>query len=715
MTRFCSAPALALVLLLAAGSVPADEPTYFSITMSDKLIGYAIVESELVTHDGRQVLRMKSQTSLKMALLGKERNTLLDSDTLIRPETGEPIRYRMTDTTNGVLRHVETEFENGTARTWTYREGDERGDPVETKLDQGAAILAGNNFAHWQIMLAHAAERVTDGAATVSVYVPDVRQVDRFELVRGETREFFIAGESRMCVPWHLEKANLNVLADARTNAFVRLEVPAQNSTVELADESIVKLAQKARVEEVLTRHFTPSNVLFDDFLRIHLLEAEIDVHVIGTGVGNAPSVLTTTMQQFDGKKEANHIVGTVRIRSVSYNGESSPPFPAPADEAQLVEWLEPSLYIESDFPAIAAKTAELSKEAKTRWDAVQRIGGWVHKEIAYVIADSPSARLALETRTGDCGPHSTLMVAMLRSAGIPARLVGGLVYTPTFGGSFGQHAWVEVHMGESGWLAVDPTTGEFQQLSATHIKLFSGLGGVLPKSVNVTTFEPPNRRASAGRSAEARPLPWKLGREYTFNYTQGDNELGKETFTIKNINRDGADAFELKSDIKLKINPLSSLTSSTTLVVAPDMQPLSFERDLSAMLQKVKIECFFAEGTVKETISGTKNLSHEVTLPARAYCFDNNLMGCFALICSQLTLEPEKAVDVQTFHPSSLQVIRLTLTPKAPAPIQIAGKEVECFECEVAPIKNTFWITRDGRFVRAKQGSLVIEVTEVD
>ena len=32
------------------------------------------------------------------------------------------------------------------------------------------------------------------------------------------------------------------------------------------------------------------------------------------------------------------------------------------------------------------------------------------------------------EKRKGDCGPHSTLMVALLRAAGIPARLVGGLV-----------------------------------------------------------------------------------------------------------------------------------------------------------------------------------------------------------------------------------------------------------------------------------------------
>ncbi len=306
-------------------------------------------------------------------------------------------------------------------------------------------------------------------------------------------------------------------------------------------------------------------------------------------------------------------------------------------------------------------------------------------------------------------------MVAMLRAADIPARLVGGLVYTPTFGGSFGQHAWVEVHMGNAGWVAIDPTTGEFQQLSATHIKLFEGLGGVLPNLVKVTAFDPPNRETTPTVASEAKPLFWKLGKQYTFKYTQGEKELGEETFAIAKVRRDGEEVYELNSDVNLTINPLTSLKSIATLVVTPNALPLSFERDLSAAQQKVKIECSFKAGVVAEKISGTTNLSHEVKLPAGAYCFDNNLMGCFVLICSQLTLQPDKALTIQTFHPSTLQIIPLSIKPKAPAAIKIGDQEVECFECQVLPIKNTFWISRDGRFVRARQGDLVIELTEFD
>ena len=89
--------------------------------------------------------------------------------------------------------------------------------------------------------------------------------------------------------------------------------------------------------------------------------------------------------------------------------------------------------------------------------------------------------------------------------------------------------------------------------------------------------------------------------------------------------------------------------------------------------------------------------------------------MGSWALICSQLDLVADEPVQIQTFHPSTLQVIALTFTAKSPAAIEIGGKQVDCFECEVSPIKNTFWVSRDGRFLRARQGDVVIELVEED
>ena len=141
---------------------------------------------------------------------------------------------------------------------------------METKLADGTVILGSNNFAHWQLLLKAAADRVADGVAKISVFLPDTGQVDSFELVRGERARTLSwpAGRASAC-PGAWRKPNLHVLADAQTNELVRLELPGQQTTIEMASESVVKLAQKSRAEEVLARHFAQSNVVFDDFLSV--------------------------------------------------------------------------------------------------------------------------------------------------------------------------------------------------------------------------------------------------------------------------------------------------------------------------------------------------------------------------------------------------------------------------------------------------------------
>lgn len=45
-------------------------------------------------------------------------------------------------------------------------------------------------------------------------------------------------------------------------------------------------------------------------------------------------------------------------------------------------------------------------------------------------------------------------------------------MYTTYYGGSFGQHAWTEVFMGNAGWIAVDATAFEYDFVDAGHIRL---------------------------------------------------------------------------------------------------------------------------------------------------------------------------------------------------------------------------------------------------
>jgi transglutaminase-like putative cysteine protease len=705
---------LPIVLVLCpAARAPAGERVYFSVSAGDRLIGYAELETEPVKRDGRDYLLLKSRTVLKVALLGKPHNVLLESETLLAPDTGRPVRYHATDTTNDVVQQTECELGDGVARTWSFRKGDPKGEPRETKLAEGTLLFAANNFGHLERLAQAAAGAAADGRARRAVFIPEAQAAQTFELVRGEDKEVSVRGAPRPCVCWRMAKENLSLLLDARTRQLVRVEAPGQQTVIALAGPTVAKQVHEARAEEALAKHFTASNQTFDDYLKVTALTAEIDVELIGSGVDNDVACLKTAMQTFDGKKEQARLTGKVAVRTRPYDGKDSPPFPQKADGG-TDPWLKPEAYIESDHPSIVGLAAELTKGAATRWEATLRVGQWVHREIAYTIGDTPSARLALEKKKGDCGPHATLTVALLRAAGIPARLVGGLLYTPTFGGTFGQHAWVEAHLGPAGWVAFDPTTGEFGRLCATHIKLFEGMGGVIPQLVRVVAFEPPNRAVTASAPVEVRPLPWKPGRTYTYRYVQDGQEIGRETFVLTQTKHDGKDAFQVKSDLDLKAGGVA-VKGAATLVVTPAALPLSYRRDLEAAGQKYTFDCAFRDGTVEAKVCGAKELSREIKLPAGCYFFDNNLMASWALLCSQPALQAGKSVELRAFSPSALQTLTVTLEPAAPGPVTVAGREVECFPCEVPVIKNTFWITRDGRLLKVGQGKLAVELTDAN
>jgi hypothetical protein len=75
-------------------------------------------------------------------------------------------------------------------------------------------------------------------------------------------------------------------------------------------------------------------------------------------------------------------------------------------------------------------------------------------------------------TLSGDCTEHAVLLTALLRAAGIPARVVSGLLYVESFAGErdvFGYHMWTQAWI-EGRWVDLDAMgAGDFD---ATHIAL---------------------------------------------------------------------------------------------------------------------------------------------------------------------------------------------------------------------------------------------------
>jgi transglutaminase-like putative cysteine protease len=63
-----------------------------------------------------------------------------------------------------------------------------------------------------------------------------------------------------------------------------------------------------------------------------------------------------------------------------------------------------------------------------------------------------------------DCTEYASLMIALCRASGIPARYVEGLAVLgeKTKESARTEHAWLEVYLPGSGWVPMDPTMGRF-------------------------------------------------------------------------------------------------------------------------------------------------------------------------------------------------------------------------------------------------------------
>jgi len=121
--------------------------------------------------------------------------------------------------------------------------------------------------------------------------------------------------------------------------------------------------------------------------------------------------------------------------------------------------------------PRVAALAREVSRPAHTSVERVAVVQAFLLEQYRYSLdvdtirSSSPLEDFLFERKTGYCEHYATAMVVMLRSIGIPARLVTGFLATEwnEFGGYYtvrqrDAHAWVEVYFPRSGWITFDPT-----------------------------------------------------------------------------------------------------------------------------------------------------------------------------------------------------------------------------------------------------------------
>ena len=152
------------------------------------------------------------------------------------------------------------------------------------------------------------------------------------------------------------------------------------------------------------------------------------------------------------------------------------PPFkalyniPYKGNDNSLLTYLEPEIFIQSDDKEIIGLAEKIVGKTSDPFTAAHMILEWVFNNLEKTpVVSVPDAKEILVVKKGDCNEHATLMTALLRAAGIPAKTVVGLVYKD---GKFYYHAWNEAYINQ--WISMDATLNQMPA-DATHIKLISG------------------------------------------------------------------------------------------------------------------------------------------------------------------------------------------------------------------------------------------------
>lgn len=142
--------------------------------------------------------------------------------------------------------------------------------------------------------------------------------------------------------------------------------------------------------------------------------------------------------------------------------------------------FLCPSQYVNYNADSAAVKKAfDLCVNAKTDVEKLTAIYSWIITNVKYDSNKAatvqtgylPTVDHTLNTKTGICFDYAALMAAMLRSQGIPTKLICGTVSAADL-----NHAWNEVYLEGQGWVTVRIyfKGSEWERMDAT----FAASGG---------------------------------------------------------------------------------------------------------------------------------------------------------------------------------------------------------------------------------------------
>lgn len=702
-SRLC-VPCVAVLfcqLALAAEARADTEKVYYAFELNGALVGYLEADIEPANEAGLSQIRTKLFAQL--TVMGQPFDIKAVKTCQVEPTTHK-VHSCDSNIEQGSMRMGATLIIEGDQLRFNPKVG---GAARTISMEQGLIV---DDPLHFPYLLTDFGPGQPD-KREYRVFDDTMGQVQEVTITSTGTEKLRLAGSEYDCAVFdvhnHTNGINGKVWVNPENGRFLKAQLP-NNGYLYLAEPAVVGKIRRAEVDDML---FARAPTPIADFAAISYMKIRAKINSFGESI--TPESLNVPGQKFSGTVKDNLVDGVFEIRHSRYDGIGAPAFPSPfADSEEFREFLEPETLIESDDPVLVAKAREITSGSKNSWEAACRLSEWVAEEIGYEIPGA-SARQTYDSRKGECGAHSRLLTALCRAVGIPARLATGCMYTPLYGGSFGQHAWNEIYMGDAGWIMVDSTAQEVDYVDSGHIRL-GQMSSFNPQEMEVLDYK-------AGAMTKGKPvsgigtfknLPWEIGKTYTWRYIVNGTPIGTDSFTLKSHEtQDGTRIYTATFKLDLQ-----GMSATGEWQIDDQGTPLDFAVKGQASAMEYSIDCEFSKDQVTEKVvkAGTP-IERTIPLTEKIYLIDNNNLSLFAFLLSGVNREQGSSAAFKVFHPSSMQVLSAQISVTGREQITVDDKQHDTWALDVSLAGNTLhmWIDEDGRLLKDQEGGgrMVVEL----
>jgi len=450
-----------IVCIFAQNGLPTEHNEYY-MYWGEERIGYFMYDLEPVA----QGWIMRGHSFMDMAA-GNRTGKINRRTTWKLDSQMNPVSYEMViDKEGRVINSVQVAVFGDTARIITSNSEKEFIFPdswalIETSLPEGWILFCKKMPLDRDEPFSADALLPTMQRSTQMTVWPGLTEGSDKNLARQYTAEvggiqvkLYVKLINRMLTYWALPDQGINIKYTSTLD-----------TTIFYSEKAAVNIFEKTNSQALIRANVDIKNPM---------LLKKIELSVEFNFDPNIEIALENEYQKFNGDVGKDKIVGQLEIEGKKFSGDKALAYPAGPIQEPEKNTLVATDFIQSQNEKIVEISTRIAEGKSDFWQVTRAVNRYLADSID-INNETLSSVNALIKAQGDGISHARLSCAMLRALGIPCKIVGGVILNQ---GMWIRHHWVMVWMGNKDkWIGIDPTTGEDESFSASHVALWEGIG----------------------------------------------------------------------------------------------------------------------------------------------------------------------------------------------------------------------------------------------